>query len=220
MIVLRAKNIEFDVTYINLREKPDWFLAISPHGKVPVLQVADDSSGTTVPLFESNAIAEFLEDAELPKLHPENLIKRARNRAWTDFVPTFAGGLSGTYYAKSSEGEEDRLAVARERLAKLEAALASDRDNDGPFFNGPELSLVDASYAPFLQRFRYVDRWLKTHLLKEYPLVAAWTDALLDSEIVQGSVPDNFFSEFNSNMQRRGFAVGRLMASQPEIAAG
>ena len=34
---MRAKGVEFDVTYINLREKPDWFLEISPHGKVPVL---------------------------------------------------------------------------------------------------------------------------------------------------------------------------------------
>ncbi len=28
MIVLRAKAIEFEVTYINLSEKPDWFLEI------------------------------------------------------------------------------------------------------------------------------------------------------------------------------------------------
>ena len=42
MIVLRAKAIDFEVTYINLRDKPDWFLEISPHGKVPVLKVNDD----------------------------------------------------------------------------------------------------------------------------------------------------------------------------------
>jgi glutathione S-transferase len=52
VIVLRAKDIPFEVTYIDLRNKPDWFLEISPHGKVPVLQVDG------VPLFESNAIAE------------------------------------------------------------------------------------------------------------------------------------------------------------------
>ena len=39
MIVLRAKEIPFEVTYIDLRNKPGWFLEISPHGKVPVLQV-------------------------------------------------------------------------------------------------------------------------------------------------------------------------------------
>ena len=52
MILLRAKEIEFEVTYVNLQDKPDWFLDISPHGKVPVLKVGDQI------LFESNAIAE------------------------------------------------------------------------------------------------------------------------------------------------------------------
>ena len=79
---MRAKGVEFDVTYINLRDKPDWFLAISPHGKVPVLHAGG------VPLFESNAIAEFIEETVDPPLHPRDAIKRAQNRAWTDFVPT------------------------------------------------------------------------------------------------------------------------------------
>ena len=51
VILMRAKNVDFEVTYIDLRDKPDWFLEISPHGKVPVLKLDDDI------LFESNAIA-------------------------------------------------------------------------------------------------------------------------------------------------------------------
>ena len=212
MIVLRAKEIQFEVTYIDLRNKPDWFLAISPHGKVPVLQVDDE------PLFESNAIAEYLEEAEAPHLHPDNLIKRARNRAWTDFVPTFAGGLSGIYYTASLDDREERLTTARQRLQKLEDALNQERQNDGPFFNGPEISLVDAGYAPFLQRFLYVDQWLGTALLGEFPQVSAWAQALVSSEVVKGSVPDNFFTEFTSGMQRRGTYVGEMMAESPKAA--
>ena len=37
VIILRAKSVNYEVTYIDLRAKPDWFLEISPHGKVPVL---------------------------------------------------------------------------------------------------------------------------------------------------------------------------------------
>ena len=87
MILLRAKDIDFEVTYIDLREKPDWFLEISPHGKVPVLKVDDEI------LFESNAIAEFLDEMVEPRLHPENPIKRARNRAWTAKTCLGRGGL-------------------------------------------------------------------------------------------------------------------------------
>jgi glutathione S-transferase len=209
VIVLRAKEIPFEVTYINLQEKPDWFLKISPHGKVPVLQVDGE------PLFESNAIAEYLEEAQAPHLHPQDLIKRARNRAWTDFVPTFSAGLSGIYYAKSDEDRAERLETARLRLDKLEDALR-ERGNSGPFFNGPTLSLVDAGYAPFLQRFLFVEQWLKTGLLNDYPLVSAWAQALVDSEVVRGSVPETFYEEFSTGMKRRGFYVGAMMEADPQ----
>jgi glutathione S-transferase len=205
VIALRAKNVEFDVTYVDLRNKPDWFLEISPHGKVPVLQVDGEV------LFESNAIAEYLDDVVAPQLHPEDPIKRARNRAWTDFVPTFAGGLSGIYYAKSEEGSEKREKTARARLEKLEEALANERGNDGPYFNGPELSLVDAAYAPFLQRFLIVERWLETGLLNDYPLVRAWADALMESDIVTGSVPDVFEEQFIGNLKAGGFLIAELL---------
>ena len=147
VILLRAKDIDFEVTYINLQEKPDWFLKISPHGKVPVLLV----DGT--PLFESNAIAEYLDEMAEPHLHPADSINRARNRAWTDFVPDFAKGLSGIYYTKSEAEMHAGLAEAPKRVVKLEEALEKERDNDGPYFNGDKLCLVDAAYAPFLQRF-------------------------------------------------------------------
>jgi len=211
VIVLRAKEIPFEVTYIDLTDKPDWFLAISPHGKVPVLQVDDQ------PLFESNAIAEYLEEAEAPHLHPQGLVRRARNRAWTDFLTTFTGGLSGIYYTSSTEDRDKRMDVARQRLTKLEEALG-ERGNDGPFFNGPDLSLVDAGYAPFLQRFLYVDQWLETNLLAEFPLVHSWARALVASDVVKGSVPEGFYETFRAGMKRRGFYVGEMMEEAPKVA--
>ncbi len=201
---MRAKGVEFDVTYINLRDKPDWFLKISPHGKVPVLNVDD------TPLFESNAIAEFIEETVKPPLHPQGAIKRARNRAWTDFVPTFSSGLSAPYYAKTAQEQEEGFIKAREVLAKLEEAIANERGNDGPYFNGPEISLVDAAYAPFLQRFMKVEEKLGSGLLNGFPLVKAWTEALLASETVTGSVHESFEAEFAANLHRRGTVVADL----------
>ncbi len=204
MIVLRAKDIEFKVTYIDLGDKPDWFLEISPHGQVPVL-VVDER-----PLFESNAIAEYLDEAVEPRLHPENPIKRARNRAWTDFVPTFAPALSGIYYTKTKEALAKGLEVAPARVAKLEEAIANERGNDGPYFNGDSMCLVDAAYAPFLQRFAFVERKLQTGFLNDFPLVGAWSDALLASDTVTGSVPPSFEDEFVASLKRRELYVGTL----------
>ena len=212
MIVLRAKNVDFEVTYINLGDKPDWFLKISPHAKVPVLVVDD------VPLFESNAIVEYLEETIEPRLHPADPIKRARNRAWTDFIEEFASALSGIYYTKTKEAIEKGIEAAPKTVAKLEHAIAQERSNDGPYFNGDKLSLVDAAYTPFLMRFGIAENVLGTGLLKEYPLVQAWSDTLMASDCVKGSVADVFEAELVANWKRREFLVGGLIEANTEAA--
>lgn len=212
MIVLRTKKVDFEVTYINLREKPDWFLKISPHGKVPVLNVGDDV------LFESNAIAEFLDETVSPQLHPTDAIKRARNRAWTDFVPDFSKGLSAAYRRDTVEEMEEGRADAEKVLAKLEDAIKNERGNDGPYFNGDTLCLVDAAYAPFLQRFMIAEAKLNTGLLDVFPLVRAWTEALLVTDLVTGSVAETFVPEFKASMTRYGYHIGTLFAEEAAAA--
>ena len=213
MIVLRTKKVDFEVTYINLREKPDWFLKISPHGKVPVLSVGDDV------LFESNAIAEFLDETVSPQLHPTDAIKRARNRAWTDFVPDFSKGLSAAYRRDTVEEMEEGRADAEKVLGKLEDAIKNERGNDGPYFNGDTLCLVDAAYAPFLQRFMIAEAKLNTGLLDVFPLVRAWTEALLATDLVIGSVAETFVPEFKASMTRYGYHIGTLFAEEAAAAA-
>ena len=43
-IVLREKNIAFEFRHIEPDNRPDWFLAISPHKKVPVLRIDEKVS--------------------------------------------------------------------------------------------------------------------------------------------------------------------------------
>jgi glutathione S-transferase len=177
---------------------------------VPVLAVDEE------PLFESNAIAEYLDDVVAPRVHPEDPFKRARNRAWTDFVPDFSKGIN-IYYTKSREELDEKLAGAPKFLQKLEDAIASERDNDGPYFNGPELCLVDAAYAPFLQRFALVDQFVQTGLLRDFPLVKAWSEALLQNDAVIGSVADTFEGVFFNNLKTKGWYVGTLLGG--DVAA-
>jgi len=203
---MRAKDVEFDVTYINLREKPDWFLRISPHGKVPVLVVEGEN------LFESNAIAEYLDEVVAPRLHPENPIERARNRAWTDYVPTFAAAISSITYAKTAQAVANAVQAAAIPMKRVEDALSVARlSNDGPYFNGPVISLVDAAYAPFLQRLALVEPHLKTGLLTAYPNLKAWSDLLLaDPRVVEALAPE-FPAEFRANHKRRETYAWQLM---------
>ena len=115
-IVLREKNIPFEFRHIEPDNRPDWFLAISPHKKVPVLRIDDKVS-----LFESNAINEYLDETIAPRLHPDDPVERAINRAWTDYVPTFAEQVTGMAYA---DDEADYKKCADENSGGVRAARA------------------------------------------------------------------------------------------------
>ena len=127
--------------------------------------------------------------------------------------------MSSTYYTKSRAETDAAIEASPKAIAKLEAALAIRQDNGGPYFNGPNLSLVDAAYAPFLQRFALAESKLGTGLLKDFPLVQAWSDALLANEIISGAVVDSFAEKFVASLKRREFYVATLLETTTAAAA-
>lgn len=212
-IVLRAKNIPYEITYIDRNERPDWFRAVSPHSKVPVLLIDGRDA-----LFESNAIAEYLDETVPPRLHPEDSLQRARNRAWTDFVTTFAGAISATAYADTEQEFAARAAKITDPFKKLDEALAK-RGNAGPYFNGPDLSLVDAAYAPFLQRYTFMDRLRPLGVLEKFPRLAAWRDALLAAPAVKASTVPEIEDAWQENLAVRSRWLSTLTRyGRPSIA--
>jgi glutathione S-transferase len=74
VIALTEKGVPFDRVDIDLASKPDWFLAISPLGKVPLLRVDD------AVIFESAVILEYLEETQPKPLYPVDSLARARHR--------------------------------------------------------------------------------------------------------------------------------------------
>jgi glutathione S-transferase len=204
-IVLREKQVPYEITYIDRNNRPDWFLAVSPHTKVPVLLIDEKHA-----LFESNAIAEYLEETTAPRLHPEDAIARAYNRAWTDYVPTFAAAVSNAAYSDSEEQFVSRAARIAEPFGKLAEAL-SKRGNPGPYFNGSKLSLVDAAYAPFLQRYTFMDRLCPVGVIDNFPLLAAWRDALLEAPAVTASTVPEIETAWQENLILRGRWLGKFV---------
>ena len=59
--LLEAKEIPYEIEFIDLSNMPQWFLDISPNAQVPVLVT---EGGTA--LFESDAIVEYLDEVEAP----------------------------------------------------------------------------------------------------------------------------------------------------------
>src|SRR3569833_752523 len=92
VIALIEKGVEIERIDIDLADKPDWFLKISPLGKVPVLLVP--SAEGEEALFECNVICEYFE-VTLPgaRLHPDVALARAQHRAWKKNDTTNHGDL-------------------------------------------------------------------------------------------------------------------------------
>jgi glutathione S-transferase len=195
-IVLREKRIDFEFRHIERDNRPDWFLAISPHKKVPVLRLDD-----RVSLFESNAIAEFLDETTTPRLRPEDPIERAVNRAWTDYVPTFAELTTSVAYADTEADYDKAAAGIPVPFERIERAL--ERQGSGPFFNGARYSLVDAGYAPFLQRYYFLDRIRRLGHIEKFPRLKAWSDVLLARPSTHSFPPAEFELMYRANVKRR-----------------
>jgi glutathione S-transferase len=203
-IVLREKGVEFEFRHITPDNRPDWFLAISPHKKVPVLRV-DDS----VSLFESNAIAEYLDETIAPRLHPSDPVARALNRAWTDYVPTFSSTVTGHAYAKTEADYNASIAGIETAFGRLEQAL--EKKGAGRFFNGEDYSLVDAAYAPFLQRYAFLDRIKPLGKIEAYPRLKAWSDALLARQSTHSFPAAEFEAMYRANVKARGVYVSQFI---------
>jgi glutathione S-transferase len=205
-IVLREKKIEFEFRHIEPDNRPDWFLAISPHKKVPVLRVDDSIS-----LFESNAIAEYLDETVAPRLHPQDPIERAVNRAWTDYVPTFASVVTATAYADDEAEYNKAVEMITVPFERLEGAL--EKQGNGPLFNGDRYSLVDAAYAPFLQRYFFLDRVKRIGQIEKFPRLKAWAETLIKRPSTHSFPSDEFEALYRRNLKRRNKWVSQFVDS-------
>ncbi|MFB6262349.1 MAG: glutathione S-transferase family protein [Bradymonadaceae bacterium] len=185
-IVLEEKDVEHDLTFIDLSDKPDWFLEISPRGKVPVLLVDDE------PIFESNVINELLEELYPdPRMLPEDPVERARHRSWIVFNNDVLMGAAATLWFERDD--EDAVQDARERLrdgfSKIDEELA-DRDS-GPYFAGGDFGLVDAVYAPLFNRWEAAAELGHGDLLEDFDQLRAYGDALVQRESVRSARADD-----------------------------
>ena len=209
-IVLAEKDVPFERIDIDLAAKPDWFLKLSPLGKVPVL-VVSEADGREEVLFESAVIAEYLDEVLAPRLHPADPLTRARHRAWIEFASATLADIAGFYAGDAATFATKRDALA-EKLARLEAELG-----DGPWFGGDRFGLVDAAFAPVFRYFDLFDRVLDHGLFDGKPKLAAWRAALAARPSVAGAVAADYPEALAAFIVRRDGHLGRLI--QPALAA-
>jgi glutathione S-transferase len=186
VIALNEKAVPFDRVDIDLANKPDWFLKLSPLGKVPVLVIRSDES--EVALFESNVICEYIEDTQSGvKLHPQDPLRRAQHRAWMEFGSTILSELWGLETTGDPAVFDSKRVAIAAKFARVEYALSS-----GPFFGGEKFSLVDAVFAPIFRYFDVFDTLIDLSVFAETPKARAWRAELAKRPSVRTAVDADY----------------------------
>jgi glutathione S-transferase len=186
-IALAEKGVAFERVSIDLAAKPDWFRAISPLGKVPLLRVARPGGGEAV-LFESAVICEYIEETQgCPALHPPVAIERAEHRAWIEYGSSILADIWAIETTPDAALFEQRCRALAEKFARLEAVLGA-----GPFFAGARFSLVDAAFGPVFRYFDVLDEIADLGILAGKSKVGAWRRALAARPSVRSAVAADY----------------------------
>jgi glutathione S-transferase len=201
VIALTEKGVGFERIDIDLASKPDWFLAISPLGKTPVLLVGDKA------IFESAVILEYLEETQPKPLHPADALMRAEHRAWIEFGSTVLNDIAGFYAAPDEATFKVKTSQLERRLARLEERAAAS-----PWFEGESFSLVDAVFGPVFRYFDVFDEIADFGILAGKPKLLCWRKALAARPSVRMAVSADYAALLRAFLDRRNSWISRLQA--------
>ena len=167
---LAAAGIEVDLREVELRDKPEDMLDVSPKGTVPVLVLPDGRV-----LEESLDVIDWalaVNDADGLLANQPEAQRTLVDDMDTNFKPHLDRYKYPNRYADEA-GEEDHRAIGMRWIETHLAARLAAQDN----LFGQAVSFADIATFPFIRQFAHVDRdwfykaapvavgdWLKRHL--------------------------------------------------------
>jgi len=185
LILLAEKGLEYEHREVDLKNKPDWFEAVSPYSKVPVLLHGD------VRVYESSIINEYLDETfPDPPLMPSDPAGRAQARIWIDydnvkFVPAFYRVLL------AEEGERrDRLAGSIVQYLKFMETEALSKRKGSPFWLGDAYSMVDIALYPHFERIAVLETYRGISIPDECGGLREWFAAVSERPCVKKTAHD------------------------------
>ncbi len=178
---MHEKGIDFEVHEVDLSDKDEEFLSVSPYGKVPVLRVNGSS------LYESNIVNEYLDEVyDSPRLMPENPERRASVRSWMAFADDyFFPSVYRVRMGPQRGYSKELIQEARERLEDALSRLEHQLENR-EYLVG-EYTLADIAHAGNFHRLRNLAESGDVPLRK-YPNVMAWIERVEARQSYKSSV--------------------------------
>src|SRR5918995_4215107 len=170
-MVLHEKGIDFNVHEVDLSNKSEEFLSVSPYGKVPVLRV----NGTS--LYESNIVNEYLDEVyDSPKLMPNDPEQRALVRSWMAFADDyFFPSIYRVRMGLQRGYSEEEIQEAKEKLDDALSRLGHQLE--GRQYLVDEYTLADIAHAGNFHRLGVLAESGDVSL-HEYPNVMDWMEQM------------------------------------------
>ena len=200
VIALTEKGVAFERIDIDLANKPEWFLKVSPLGKTPVLLVGDHA------IFESAVILEYLEETQAHPLHPSDALARAEHRAFIEYGSAVLNDIAGLYTAPDEAAFKAKAAQLEARFARLETRVKE------PWFDGENFSLVDAVFGPVFRYFDVFDAIGDFGILNGKPKLARWRQTLAARPSVKSAVGADYPALLRDFIERRRSYLSQLQA--------
>jgi glutathione S-transferase len=197
-IVLTEKKVPYERRNVDLTDKPQWFLNVSPLAKTPVLLVDDE------PIFESAVICEYLDETIEPRLHPVDPLQRARHRSWMEFGSNVLNLIAGFYNAPDERTLTQKRDELKLRFEQIEYVLG-----DGPFFGGDSLSIVDAVFGPIFRYFDVFDQIGGFNVFETTPKVSAWRAQLASRQSIIAAVDSDYPELLARFLREKNSALGK-----------
>lgn len=201
VIALEERHIKYRRIDIDLSNKPDWFSKLSPLGKVPVMVIDNDTV-----IFESAAIAEYVNEISGGKLLSVSAVGRARQRAWIEFASETLNNIGQLYTASTEEQFILASSHLNSKWQLLEKNLSS-----APFFSGESFSLVDAAFAPVFRYFDLFEMYADFEFLNRYPRVSNWREKLSQRSSVSSAVGRDYPELLADFVSRRDSHLSSLV---------
>jgi glutathione S-transferase len=180
-------------------DAPDWFdwvRATSPHAKVPLLRHHGADNGKDVLVWETLAIAEYLNElCPQARMWPEGQAARAHARAIANEMHAGFGSLRAHMWMtlltrRPGRGRTPESLADVARIAALWRDTRARFGAGGPYLFGPRFTIADAMYAPVVIRFWAwepdlpEDAWAYCDAVWDHPFVAEWRAAAVQEKPV------------------------------------
>jgi len=202
-LVLDFLNIPHEVVNVNLKSKPDWFLARNPFGLVPVLEQNDKV------VYESAVCDEYLIDVHGSKgLIPSDPYVKARAKILMETNSKVTDKFYGLLRAKTDEDKQKVVEELQKALNFLETSLT------GKYLGGDQASLLDLHVWPWMERMPMLEELAEISVMsaEKFPKLNAWMKTMHELPAVQAT-------RFSDNMHL-GFVRSFLAGGVPDYDLG